>query len=533
LGVNAVIIINIKSSNPTFKLKYGASVIGDRKTLLNSDKITNVDNSKNKAPSKSHNTITTINPATEQVIKEYTLITRDEVTDVARKSKKAFKDWRKDYRRRTGFMYAFASELKKQKEHLARIATTEMGKTIKEARSEIDKCAWAVEYFADNGAVFLNDEVINTDARKSIVTFEPLGVIASLMPWNFPYWQALRFAAPSLIAGNTVILKPSSVTMQCGLEIEKMFEKVGLPDFVFKTVIASGTEAEYLIDSDDVSAVTFTGSVPVGAKVAQHATSKLKKIVLELGGSDPFIVCGDADIEKASSGAVKGRFINCGQSCIASKRFIVVKNVANEFIEKFVEKTEKLKIGDPLSDDTDIGPLVNQSAIEGIDEMVKRSIKEGAEIATGGQRIGGAGGGVRSNGDNGSGINNGYYYQPTILKKVTPNMEVATEETFGPIAPVIVAEDEQQALEIANNTKFGLGASVWTQNLDKAEKYSKLLQAGIVTVNNVVISDPRVPFGGIKNSGFGRELSKHGMFEFVNIKSIRFYDQLVHQHYVE
>lgn len=484
----------------------------------------NLDN-KTSTQSKNHNTISTINPATEDVIKEYTLITRDEITDIARKSKKAFKDWRKDYRRRTGFLYAFAGELKKEREHLARMATIEMGKTIKEARSEIDKCAWAVEYFADNGAVFLNDEVINTDARKSIVTFEPLGVIASLMPWNFPYWQALRFAAPSLIAGNTVILKPSSVTMQCGLEIEKLFEKVGLPDNVFKTVIASGTEAEYLIDSEDVSAVTFTGSVPVGARVAQHATSKLKKIVLELGGSDPFVVCGDADIEKASSGAVKGRFINCGQSCIASKRFIVVKNVANEFLEKFIEKTEKLKIGDPLSDETDIGPLVNQSAIENIDDMVKRSVKEGAEVATGGQRVG--------NDNGGTGISKGYYYKPTILKKVTPIMEVAREETFGPIAPVIVAEDEQQALEIANNTQFGLGASVWTQNLDKAEKYSKLLQAGIVTVNNVVVSDPRVPFGGIKNSGFGRELSKHGMFEFVNIKSIRFYDQLIHQHYVE
>ncbi|HKR72772.1 MAG TPA: NAD-dependent succinate-semialdehyde dehydrogenase [Candidatus Nitrosocosmicus sp.] len=485
---------------------------------------TNVSTNKiNNNQQKNVRTISTINPSTEEVIREYNLITKDEVVDLARKSKKAYKEWRKDYKRRTGFLYAFANEFKKERERLAKVATIEMGKTIKEARSEIDKCAWAVEYFADNGGVFLHDEVINTDARKSIVTFEPLGVIASLMPWNFPYWQALRFAAPSLIAGNTIILKPSSVTMQCGLEIEKIFEKIGLPDFVFKTVIASGKEAEYLIDSDDVSAVTFTGSVPVGAKVAQHATSKLKKIVLELGGSDPFIVCEDADIEKASSGAVKGRFINCGQSCIASKRFIVVKNVANQFLEKFIEKTEKLKIGDPLSEETDIGPMVNQAAIENIDEMVKKSIKEGAELATGGQRLG------KENG----GRNKGFFYKPTILKNVTPKMEVAREETFGPVAPVIVAEDEQQALEIANDTKFGLGASVWTQNLNKAEKYSKLLQAGIVTVNNVVVSDPRVPFGGIKNSGFGRELSKHGMFEFVNIKSIRFYDQLIHQHYVE
>ena len=485
---------------------------------------TNVSTNKlNDSQPKSVRTISTINPSTEEVLRQYNLITKEEVADLARKSKKAYKEWRKDYKRRTGFLYAFANEFKKERERLAKVATLEMGKAIKEARSEIDKCAWAVEYFADNGGVFLHDEVINTDARKSIVTFEPLGVIASLMPWNFPYWQALRFAAPSLIAGNTIILKPSSVTMQCGLEIEKIFEKIGLPDYVFKTVIASGKEAEYLIDSEDVSAVTFTGSVPVGAKVAQHATSKLKKVVLELGGSDPFVVCEDADIEKASSGAVKGRFINCGQSCIASKRFIVVKNIANQFLEKFIEKTEKLKVGDPLSEETDIGPMVNQAAIENIDEMVKKSIKEGAELATGGQRLG------KENGGN----NKGFFYKPTILKNVTPRMEVAREETFGPVAPVIVAEDEQQALEIANDTKFGLGASVWTQNLNKAEKYSKLLQAGIVTVNNVVVSDPRVPFGGIKNSGFGRELSKHGMFEFVNIKSIRFYDQLIHQHYVE
>ena len=367
-----------------------------------------------KSNERPSNTIVTVNPATEEIIKEYRLISKDEITTLPNKSKKAFKEWKKDYRKRTGFLYAFANEFKKEKERLARIATSEMGKTVKEARSEIDKCIWAVEYFADNGGVFLHDEVINTDARKSIVTFEPLGVIASLMPWNFPYWQALRFAAPSLIAGNTIILKPSSVTMQCGLEIERIFEKIGLPDNVFKTVIASSVEAEYLIDSDDVSAVTFTGSVPVGAKVAKHATAQLKKIVLELGGSDPFIVCEDADIDKASSGAVKGRFINCGQSCIASKRFIVVKNVASQFIEKFVEKTEKLKIGDPLSEETDIGPLVNSSALENIDEMVKRSLKEGAELVTGGQRLG------RKN----EGNEKGYFYKPTILKNVTPNMEV-------------------------------------------------------------------------------------------------------------
>ena len=241
------------------------------------------------------------------------------------------------------------------------------------------------------------------------------------------------------------------------------------------------------------------------------------------GGSDPFIVCEDADIEKASSGAVKGRFINCGQSCIASKRFIVVKKIANEFIEKFVEKTEKLKVGDPLSDDTDVGPLVNARAVESIEGIVKRSIKEGAQLLTGGQRKD-----IKINGSV-----KGYFYSPTIFKGVTQDMELSQEETFGPIAPILTVDDEAQAIEVANNTKFGLGASIWTQDLSKAERYSRAVEAGMVTVNNVVVSDPRVPFGGIKNSGFGRELSAYGILEFVNIKSVRFYDQLVHQHYVE
>ena len=441
--------------------------------------------------------IKTINPSTEEVIQEYNTASKDEIIQKTKKAKDAFGEWKKDHKKRTGFLYAFAGEFRKNKENLAKIATMEMGKAIKESRAEVEKCIWAMEYFADNGKIFLTDEIINTEARKSTVSFEPLGVIASLMPWNFPYWQALRFAAPSLIAGNTIILKPSSVTMQCGIQMEKIFEKVGLPDGVFQTLVASSKEAEYLIDSDNVDAVTFTGSVPVGAKVAQRATAQLKKTVLELGGSDPFIVCEDADIEKASSGAVKGRFINCGQSCIASKRFIVVKKIANEFIEKFVEKTEKLKVGDPLSDDTDIGPLVNAQAVESIEGIVKRSIKEGAQLLTGGHRKD-----IKINGSV-----KGYFYSPTIFKGVTQDMELSQEETFGPIAPILTVDDEAQAIEVANNTKFGLGASIWTQDLSKAERYSRAVEAGMVTVNNVVVSDPRVPFGGIKNSGFGRELS--------------------------
>src|SRR4051795_2311130 len=257
-----------------------------------------------------------------------------------------------------------------------------------------------MEYYADNGQIISADEVINTDAKKTVIKFEPIGAIGSIMPWNFPYWQALRFAAPSLVIGNTIVLKPSSVTMQCGIEIEKAFYKVGLPEGVFQTLVGDSSIADTLIESKYISGITFTGSVAVGSKVAQRATSKIKKTVLELGGSDPFIVCEDADIEKASAGAVKGRFINCGQSCIASKRFIVVKKIANEFIEKFVQNTEKLKVGDPLSDDTDIGPVVNAKSLENMEGIVKRTVKEGAELLTGGERI----------------KNKGYFFRPTVLK---------------------------------------------------------------------------------------------------------------------
>jgi acyl-CoA reductase-like NAD-dependent aldehyde dehydrogenase len=460
--------------------------------------------------------VKTINPATEEVLNEYYIMTKEQINDKVKKARNAFQDWKKDASKRIDLLHDFATQLRKDKEKLARIATNEMGKSIKEARSEVEKCAWAMEYYADNGQIFSTDEVVNTDARKTVIRFQPIGVIGSIMPWNFPYWQALRFAAPSLMIGNTIILKPASATMQCGIEIEKTFKSAGLPDGVFQTLVGDSSIAESLIDSD-INAVTFTGSVPVGAKVAQRATSQLKKTVLELGGSDPFIVCEDADIEKASNGAIKGRFINCGQSCIASKRFIVVKNVANEFIEKFVQKAEKLKVGDPLSDDTDIGPLVNASGLNKIDSQVKEAIKEGAELLTGGEQIG----------------KKGYFYRPTVLKNANPKMKIAQEEVFGPVAPIIVAGDEVEAIEIANDSEYGLGASIWTQDLDKAERLSSIVESGIVSVNNVVASDPRVPFGGVKKSGFGRELSRYGMLEFVNIKSVRFYDQLIHNHYVE
>jgi acyl-CoA reductase-like NAD-dependent aldehyde dehydrogenase len=467
--------------------------------------------------SSNNKTIKTVNPATEKIIQEYEVMTKEQINDKVKKARNTFQDWKKDASKRTDLLHDFANELRKGKENLARTATKEMGKAIKESRSEVEKCAWAIEYYADHGQIFSTGEIVNTDARKSVITFQPLGVIGSIMPWNFPYWQGLRFAAPSLMVGNTIVLKPASATMQCGIEIEKTFDKAGVTQGVFQTLVGDSKIAETLIDSNGTNAITFTGSVPVGAKVAQRATSKLKKTVLELGGSDPFIVCADADIEKASTGAIKGRFINCGQSCIASKRFIVVKEVADEFTEKFVQKTEHLRVGDPLSEETDVGPLVNAKSLENMEGIVNRTAKTGAELLTGGERINGK----------------GYFFKPTIFKNVSPEMEIAQEEVFGPVAPIITANDEKQALEMANDSKFGLGASIWTQDLEKAERLSSMVDSGIVTVNNVVVSDPRVPFGGIKNSGFGRELSRYGMLEFVNIKSVRFYDQLVHNHHVE
>ncbi|MBI5698087.1 MAG: NAD-dependent succinate-semialdehyde dehydrogenase [Thaumarchaeota archaeon] len=439
-----------------------------------------------------------------------------QITQKVATAKVAFLDWKNDFEKRKGLVYNLVSYLRKNKIRLAETATKEMGKALKESISEVEKCAWAMEYYADYGGTFISEEVLNTDARKSFITFEPLGIVASIMPWNFPYWQALRFAAPCLMAGNTIVMKPSSVTIQCGLELERAFEESGFPKGALSIVIGSSETANHLIDSN-VNAVTFTGSTKIGAMVGQRAASQLKKCVLELGGSDPFIILEDANIEKAANGAVKGRFINCGQSCIASKRFFVAKKVADEFIEKFVHNTSRLSIGDPMNVENDIGPLVNKDALENITGIVNDAKAKGANILLGGERVG----------------SKGYYYKPTILTGVTPEMRIAKEETFGPVAPITIFEDEKDAIRLANDSEFGLGGSIWTENLNKAESMSRQIESGIVTVNNVVISDPRIPFGGIKQSGFGSELSRYGMLEFVNIKSVRFYDQLIHHHYVE
>lgn len=461
--------------------------------------------------------INTINPATEQILQQYDIMNKEQINKIVKNSKDEFYQWKKDIHKRIELVHHLADELRKNKTLLAKTATNEMGKPLKESLSEIEKCAWVMEFYGDNGQVFINDESINSDARKTTISFEPLGIIASIMPWNFPYWQASRFAAPSLIIGNTIVFKPSSVTLQCGIELAGIFQKAGFSNHVFQTIVGNSMAAEQLLDSPDVNGVTFTGSTSVGAKVAQKAASHLKKCVLELGGSDPFIVCGDADIEKASEGAVKGRFINCGQSCVASKRFILFREIAEDFLEKFVQKTNKLRVGDPLSEDTDIGPLVNDSALQTIESQVVDAKNKGAQILAGGERVG----------------NKGYFFSPTIIKNISKEMRLYNEETFGPIASIFVVENEKEAINQANESEFGLGGSIWTSDYDKAEKMARALEAGMVSINNVLMSDPRVPFGGIKHSGFGRELSRYGMLEFVNIKSSRFYDKLTHNHHVE
>ena len=460
--------------------------------------------------------ITTVNPSTEENLRSYSSMDENQVFDLVGKAKRAFPEWKKDYEKRRSYIYNLVEYLRKNKVQLAKVATSEMGKPLKESIGEVEKCGLALEFYADHGDSFLADEVLNTDARKSFLTFEPLGVIGSIMPWNFPYWQALRFAAPCLMAGNVIVMKPSRVTMQSGIEIEKAFTESGMPDGIFQTVVGSIESANHLIDSD-VSAVTFTGSTNAGAKVGQRAARNLKKCVLELGGSDPFIVLDDAIIEKAAEGAVKGRFINCGQSCVASKRFFIAKNIADEFIELFIKKTSQLKVGDPMSMETDIGPLSSKDGLEAISGIVEDAKEKGAQTLLGGSQIEGK----------------GYFYKPTILRDVKPNMRIAQEETFGPVAPITIVENESEAVKLANESEFGLGASIWTRDLAKADKMSRRIESGIVSVNNVVISDPRIPFGGIKHSGFGRELSRYGMLEFINLKSVRFYDNLTHNHYVE
>jgi len=448
--------------------------------------------------------IETINPATGKVIATYDNETPDQVSKRVKAGREAFASWKKrDLSERTELMRRLGRVMRKSREEYARVVTEEMGKPIRQSLAEVEKCAWVCDYYADHAEVFLRDELIPTEFRKSFVSFEPLGVVASIMPWNFPFWQVMRFAVPALTAGNVGVLKHSSVCLGSALKLEQAFLDAGFPDNVFQAVIGDYRVGEALVQAD-IDAVSVTGSVNTGKRVAELASQGLKKFVLELGGSDPFIVLEDADLHQTAYMATQSRLLNTGQSCISAKRFIVVKDVVDKFTKLFVENTEAEVVGDPLDAKTTVGPLVRDSQRQALAKQVDDAKRKGGKILTGGNLI----------------DRDGFFYKPTIISDVNHEMDVVREEVFGPAAPIIVVENEQQAIMEANNSEFGLGASIWTNNIERGIKLARQVESGIVSVNEMVRSDPRLPFGGIKKSGVGRELSEFGIKEFVNIKSI-------------
>jgi succinate-semialdehyde dehydrogenase/glutarate-semialdehyde dehydrogenase len=382
--------------------------------------------------------------------------------------------------------------------------TEEMGKPIAAAESEVDKCAWVCDFYAEHAARFLATETVATDAAKSFVRYEPLGAVLAIMPWNFPFWQFFRFAAPALMAGNVAVLKHASNVPGSALAIETAFREAGFPDGVMTTLLVSSERSKRLIGDPVIRAVTLTGSDRAGMEVAAEAGRQLKKTVLELGGSDPFIVLNDADPVEVGRQAARARTINSGQSCIAAKRFIVEEEVADRFEEEFIRAMEGLKSGDPMDRNTELGPMARQDLLDSLDDQVRRTVDAGAQLRTGGHRLPG----------------DGWFYAPTVLTGVEPGMAAFDEETFGPVAAVIRARDTAHAIELANRSNFGLGASVWTGDANRGEHLASEIEAGNVFVNGVVKSDPRLPFGGVKSSGYGRELSEVGIREFVNIKTV-------------
>ncbi len=449
-----------------------------------------------------------INPATEEINGEFELYSQDKINEVIDRAKSAFSGWKDlDISNRTEYLKSAAKVLRRRKEELGKLITMEMGKAIKESIPEVEKCAWALEYFAENAERFLEPEKVETDAQKAHITFEPRGIVLSIMPWNFPFWQALRFGSPALAGGNVVILKHSSYVPLCALELEKVFLEAGFPEGVYQTLLIDGAAASSLIGRDEISAVSLTGSISAGQKVAEIAGKNIKKVVLELGGSDPFIVLDDADIEEAAKVGVASRFIVAGQSCIAAKRFIVIKDAAEEFTSRFVEFAKELRVGDPMDKDTDIGPLVREEQINLLEGQVEDALSRGAKALLKGGRL----------------KRRGFFYSPVILTNLTKDMKVLREETFGPVAPIISVENEEEALKVANETEFGLGASIWSEDRERALLLAKKIDSGVAVINSLVKSDPRLPFGGVKKSGIGRELSKFGLYEFMNIKSISVY----------
>ncbi|MFG6277562.1 NAD-dependent succinate-semialdehyde dehydrogenase [Microbacterium sp. 5K110] len=450
--------------------------------------------------------IASINPATGETVATFTAHSGEEVDQKLDDAVAAQRRWRRTpVDERTALLRRIATVLRDGSDEYARVITTEMGKPITEARAEIEKCARTLEYYADNAPAFLAPERVESDAAESGIVFEPLGVVLAIMPWNYPFWQFFRFAAPALAAGNAPLLKHANNVPQAALAMEEVVRKAGAPDGLCTTLLIDSDRVAGLIADDRVAAVTLTGSTQVGRIVASQAGKALKKQVLELGGSDPFIVLADADVEEAAQAAVKARFTNVGQSCVNAKRFIVDEAVADRFVEAFVERTHALTVGDPLDPGTDIGPMARANLRDELHAQVERTLASGkAVLLTGGAPVGG----------------HGFFYPPTVLDHVTPGDAAFDEETFGPVAAIIRARDTDHAIALANDTEYGLGAALWTTDLQAARELTRLIDAGAVFVNGVVASDPRLPFGGIKASGYGRELGVLGLREFVNAKTV-------------
>lgn len=450
--------------------------------------------------------IATINPATGETIKTFESESSSSIEAKLALSQQSFEDYRKTpMSQRAQWLNNAAEILERDKLRFGKMMTTEMGKTIKSAIAEVEKCALVCRYYAEHAAEFLADVPASTDASKSFVRYQPLGIILAVMPWNFPFWQVFRFGAPALMAGNVGVLKHASNVPQCALAIEEIFIKAGFPEGVFQTLLITAAQVATIVTDPRVKAATLTGSESAGASLAATAGKELKKVVLELGGSDPFIVLKSADLEAAVSTAVAARMINNGQSCIAAKRFIVEDTIADEFERSFLKKFQALKIGDPMDENTDIGPLATPGILEDLDQLVQACIEQGSKVLIGGKRLS---------------DRPGNFYPPTILTDFPPGTPADQEEFFGPVALLFRVPDLDAAIKLANSTSFGLGASAWTKDEEQANRLIDELEAGAVFINGLVKSDPRLPFGGIKRSGYGRELGIQGIQEFVNIKTV-------------
>jgi succinate-semialdehyde dehydrogenase/glutarate-semialdehyde dehydrogenase len=446
--------------------------------------------------------IATINPATGETLKTFQPLSSSEIDAAIERAADAFRiNAKRSFAERAIRMRRAADLLEERQKELGRLITIEMGKPIKASIAEVKKCALACRYYAEHAEAHLADERIETDARESYVRYQPLGPVLAVMPWNFPFWQVFRFAAPALMAGNVGLLKHSSNVPQCALAIETTLRDAGFTDGEFQTLLIGSEQVERVLSDERVKAATLTGSEPAGASVASIAAKHIKKSVLELGGSDPFIVMPSADLDEAAKVAIQARIVNSGQSCIAAKRFIVHENIGHEFLQKFVRGMKELKVGDPLDESTDIGPLAMPQIADDIEKQVNESVAKGAKLLTGGKR-------------------NGNFYEPTVLMHVPDDAPAARDETFGPVAAVFRVRDAAEAIAVANGTKFGLAASVWTTDAAETEQFIDGIETGQVFVNAMVASDPRVPFGGVKHSGFGRELGPHGIREFVNAKTV-------------